>query len=155
MAITLVIAIAPYWEVLTGRRTAMHGDVNDFHVPAYATVWRTIRAGHWPWWTQNVLGGHSMVGAAQYAVFYPFNAIFGWLATPTAYRWWMLGHICIAAAGAFAWSWRLWRSRSGAIVSGVAYALSGFAVLHLVHVSYLAAVAWLPFVFLEVDLVSE
>jgi hypothetical protein len=67
----------------------------------------------------------------------------------------MLGHIWIAAAGAFAWSWRRWRSRPGAIVSGVAYALNGFAVLHLVHPSFLAAVAWLPFAFLGVDLVSE
>ena len=123
----------------------MYGDVNDFHVPIYTTVWRTIRAGHWPWWTQNAFGGHSMVGAAQYAVFYPFNAVFGWLDPPTAYRWWMLGHIWIAAAGAFAWSWRRWRSRPGALVSGVAYALNGFAVLHLIHPSFLAAVAWLPF----------
>ncbi|MDQ1508304.1 MAG: hypothetical protein QOG50_148, partial [Actinomycetota bacterium] len=145
----------PYWEVLAGRRTAMYGDVNDLHVPMYTSVWRTIRAGHWPWWTQNVFGGHSMVGAAQYAVFYPFNAVFGFLDPPTAYRWWMLGHIWLAAAGAFAWSWHRWRSRSGAIVSGVAYALNGFAVLHLVHASFLAAVAWLPFAFLGIDLVSE
>jgi hypothetical protein len=43
--------------------------VNDFHVPAYVTAWRTIRAGRPPWWTQNVFAGHSMIGAAQYAVF--------------------------------------------------------------------------------------
>ena len=155
LGITLVIATIPYWDVLAGRRTAMYGDVNDFHVPIYVTVWRTIRAGHWPWLTQNVFGGHSMIGAAQYAVFYPFNAIFGWLDPVVAYRWWMLGHVWIAAAGAFAWSWNRWRSRPGAIVTGVAYALNGFAVLHLVHPSFLAAVAWLPFAFLGVDLVGE
>ena len=155
VAITLTIATVPYGQVLIGRRTAMYGDVNDFHVPIYTTVWRTLRAGHWPWWTQNVFGGHSMVGAAQYAVFYPFNAVFGWLDPQTAYRWWMLGHVWLAAAGAFAWSWHRWRSRPGAIVSGVAYALNGFAVLHLVHPSFLAAVAWLPFAFLGIDLVSE
>ncbi len=155
VAITLALVTIPYWDVLAGSRTAMYGDVNDFHVPIYTTVWRTIRAGHWPWWTQNVFGGHSMIGAAQYAVFYPLNAIFGWLDPVVAYRWWMLGHIWIAAAGAFAWSWHRWRSRPGAIVTGVAYALNGFAVLHLVHPSFLAAVAWLPFTFLGVDLVSE
>ncbi len=150
-----MIATVPYWDVLAGRRTAMYGDVNDLQVPLYTAVWRTIRAGHWPWWTQNVFAGHSMVGAGQYAVFYPFNAIFGWLDAPVAYRYWMLGHVWIAAAGAFAWSWHQWRSRPGAVVTGVAYALNGFAVLHLVHPSFLAAVAWLPFAFLGVDLVSE
>lgn len=155
VVITLVIATLPYWEVLAGRRTAMYGDVNDLHVPLYTTAWRTIRAGHWPWWTQNVFGGHSMIGAAQYAVFYPFNAVFGWLDPRVAYRWWMLGHVWLAAAGAFAWSWHRWRSRPGAVVTGVAYALNGFAVLHLVHAPFLAAAAWLPFTFLGIDLVSE
>lgn len=155
LAITLVVVTAPFWEVVAGRRTTMYGDVSDFYVPAYVTVWRTIRAGHWPWWTQNVFAGHSMLGAGQYAVFYPFNAVFGWLDPVTAYRWWMLGHLWIAASGAFAWSWYRWRSRPGAIVSGVAYALSGFAVLHLVHAPFIAAGAWLPFVFLGADLVSE
>ena len=155
VAITLAVATVPYWEVLAGRRTAMYGDVNDLQVPLYTAAWRTIRAGHWPWWTQNVFGGHSMVGAAQYAVFYPFNAIFGWLDPQTAYRWWMLGHVWLAAAGAFAWSWHRWRSRPGAVVSGIAYALNGFTVLHLVHPSFLAAAAWLPFAFLGIDLVSE
>ena len=45
VAITLVIATVPYWEVLAGRRTAMYGDVNDLHVPLYTAAWRTIRAG--------------------------------------------------------------------------------------------------------------
>ena len=67
----------------------------------------------------------------------------------------MLGHIWIVAAGEFAGHGADGDREPGAIVSGVAYALNGFAVLHLIHPSFLAAVAWLPFLFLGVDLVSE
>ena len=95
----------------------MYGDVND-QFPNYVAVWRTIRAGHWPWWTANVFAGHSMLGAGQYAVFYPFNVVFGWFDPASAYRWWILGHIWLAALGAFALSWRLWRSRPAAMRAG-------------------------------------
>jgi hypothetical protein len=151
----LAIASLPYWEVLSGHRSAMYGDVNDVMVPQYLTVWRSIAAGHWPWWTPNVFAGHSMLGAGQYAIFYPANVLFGLLAPVTAYRWWLLLHIWIATAGAFAWSWRRFGSRAGAIVSGVAYSGSGFAVLHLVHMPFVIAVAWLPVLFCGVDLVHE
>jgi len=87
----------------------MYGDVNDLTVPGYVAVWRAIGAGHLPWWTPAVFAGHSMLGAGQYAIFYPFNALFGVLNPVTAYRIWLLLHIWIATAGAFALSYRLFR----------------------------------------------
>jgi hypothetical protein len=151
----IALATLPYWEVLLGSRSAMYGDINDSAVPQYLEVWQAIGDGRWPWWTPGVFAGHSMVGAGQYAVFYPLNAIFGVLEPVTAYRWWLLAHLWIGAAGAFAWSWRRFGSRPGAVVSAVAYSGSGFAVLHLVHAPFVIAVAWLPLVFLGVDAVRE
>jgi hypothetical protein len=151
----MAIATLPYWEVVLGHRSGMYGDVNDFAVPAYVSVWRAIGAGHLPWWTPAVFGGHSMLGAGQYAIFYPFNALFGLLNPVTAYRIWLLLHIWIAAGGAFALSYRLFRSRAGAVVSGVAYAEGGFAVFHLVHTPWIIAVTWLPFAMLGADVVRE
>jgi len=133
----------------------MYGDVNDLTVPGYVAVWRAIGAGHLPWWTPAVFAGHSMLGAGQYAIFYPFNALFGVLNPVTAYRIWLLLHIWIATAGAFALSYRLFRSRPGAVVSGIAYAGGGFAVFHLVHDPWIIGVTWLPFAMLGADLVRE
>jgi len=155
LGLSLLVVTAPFWEVVVGRRTTMYGDVNNFNVPAYIEVWRTIKAGNWPWWTANVFAGHSMVGSGQYAVFYPLNVVFGLFDPVTAYRWWVLGHIWLAVAGAFAWSWHRWRSRPGAAVSAIAYGLNGFLLLHLVHPAFIATVAWLPFVFLGIDLLQR
>jgi hypothetical protein len=155
LGIAVGLTLLPYWEVVSGRRTAMFGDVNDLSVPEYVAVWRSWRAAEWPWWTPAVFGGRSTLGAGQYAVFYPLNAVFGFLEPVAAYRWWLVAHLGLACAGAFAWSWHRFGSRPGAIVAGVAYAGSGFAVLHLVHPPFVIAVAWLPFAFLGVDLVRE
>jgi hypothetical protein len=155
LVVALLIATLPYWEVVLGHRSAMYGDVNDFAVPAYVSVWRAIAAGHAPWWTPGVFAGHSMLGAGQYAVFYPFNVLFALLSPVTAYRWWLIFHIWAATGGAFAWSYHRFRSRAGAVISGVAYSGSGFAVFHLVHPPWVIAVAWLPVLMLGVDMVSE
>jgi hypothetical protein len=158
-AAALFIAVAvvtlPYWSVLVAHNSAMYGDINDVFVPAYVAVWRAILHGHAPWWTPNVFGGHSMVGAGQYAVFYPLNAIFGVLRPVVAYRVWMFVHLWIATAGAFWWSLRRFSSRFAAIVSGVAYSCSGFVVLQLVHPPFVIAAAWLPFAFCGVDMLRE
>jgi hypothetical protein len=153
--LTLAIATLPFWSVLLGHNTGMYGDINDIHVPAYVAAWRVLGNGHWPWWTPNIFAGTSMVGAGQYAVFYPVNAVFVLGNTALAYRIWMFTHLWLATAGAFAWSLRRYGSRIAAIVSGVSYACSGFFVLHLVHMPFIIASAWLPFVFLGVDLLQE
>src|SRR5690349_1631436 len=151
----MAIATIPYWEVVLGRRSAMFGDVNDFAVPAYLSVWRAIRAGHAPWWTPGVFGGHSMLGAGQYAVFYPLNVLFGVLNPVGAYRCWLLLHIWLATAGAFLLCYRLFRSRPGAVVAAVAYSGSGFAVFHLVHTPWIIAMTWMPFAVWGADMVRE
>lgn len=155
LAVTLLAVTIPFWEILTGRATAMYGDVNDHYVPGYVAVWRMIREGVLPFWVPNVFAGQSAVGSGQYAVFYPLNALFGIFEPVMAYKWWTLVHLWLGATGAFFWSLRRWGSRTGATVTGVAYGLNGVVVLHLVHSAFLAAAAWLPLMFLGIDLVFE
>ena len=145
----------PFLQVLLGSETAMHEDINDYHVPFYRAVWRSIGNGHWPFWSHSVFAGQNLVGGGQPAVFYPLNAIFGVFGPVTAFRWWLFVHLWIAAAGAFTWSWWRWRSVAGATLSGFAYALNGFMILHLVHMPFVAGVAWLPWTFLGLELLLE
>ncbi|HEX5097564.1 MAG TPA: YfhO family protein [Acidimicrobiia bacterium] len=152
---TLVIVTIPFWEVLQGKWTTVSFDVNDYYAPAGQGVWRLLRAGHTPWWTPNVYAGSSTLGVGQYGVFYPFNALYGYLDAATAHRWWMLSHLWLAATGMFCWSaWR-WQSRFAGVVSGCAYALSGFYILHLQFNPFIATATWLPWVFLGIDLVRD
>lgn len=153
--VTLTVATLPYVEVLRGTRSAMYGDVNDLHVPLYLAAWRNIGNGNLPFWSHGTFAGQNLAGSGQSAMFYPVNVLFGWFEPVTAYRWWLLLHVWIAASGAFLWAWWRWRSVVGATVAGFAYALNGFIVLHIVHMPFVAAAAWIPFVFLGAELLIE
>ena len=155
LTVTLLVVTLPFVEVLAGRRSAMYADINDAHVPMATAAWRAIRHGHSPFWSPLVYAGHNLLGAGQAAIFYPPNALFGWLSPVTAFRWWLLFHVWLAAGGAFAWSWHRWRSLPGAMVSGIGYGLNGFLVLHILHMPLVATAAWLPFAFLGLELVIE
>jgi hypothetical protein len=152
VAATLAAVTVPFAGVLTGSRTAMYGDVNYTTVPFFVSVWRSVTGAGSPLWNSNVFAGYSTVGAGQFAVFYPFNFVFGWLEPANAYRWWFLFHLWVAGLAALAWAWHRWTSRPGAVVAGVGYALTGYVVFHLIHPAFLAAAAWLPLVFLGIDL---
>jgi hypothetical protein len=140
---------------MQGKWTTVAFDVIDYHIPASQGVWRLIRDGHSPWWTPNVYAGSSTLGVGQYGVLYPFNALYGYFDAETAHRWWTFSHLWLAASGAFSWSMWKWRSRPGAIVTGVAYALGGSYMLHLQSNAYIAMLTWLPWLFFGVDLVRE
>jgi len=155
LALTLCIVTVPFLAVLRGRATTMMWDINEFYVPAHRAVWREFRDGHAPWWTPNVYAGDSTLGAGQYGVFYPLHAIYGFFDATTAHRWWFMSHLWLASGTMFAWSRHRWASNPAAIVAGSAYALSGFFILHLKFTPFLIVAAWLPLVFLGIDLVRE
>ncbi|CAB4715552.1 unannotated protein [freshwater metagenome] len=155
VAITLAITTLPFLQVLIGRQTAMYEDSLDYNVPNIVNSWHAIKSGHSPFWTPFVYSGFNRLGAGQIGIFYPPNLLFAVLGPVTAYRWWLLAHLWIAAGGAYAWSWHRWRSKPGAIVSGFGYALGGFMVLHIVHMSLLAPAALIPWALLGLDLVID
>jgi len=152
---SVALVLVPFVGVIVGSRSAMWSDVNNLTVPLYRAVWSAIWSGHWPFWSSLEFSGHNMVGAAQSAIFYPPNIVFGWLSPMAAFRCWLVFHLALAAVGSYLWSWRQWRSLPAAVVSGVAYPLSGFMILHLLHQPLVAMAAWLPWLFLGVDLVAE
>ncbi len=154
-AIALYLVTIPFLEILLGARTAMWSDINAALVPRYSAVWQNIRSGSSPFWWKSLFSGFNTLGAGQSAVFYLPNAIFGWLSPVTAFRWWLLGHIWFGAIGWYLWSLWRWRSIPGAVVSALAGTLSGFAVYHLVHLPFVASLAWIPWVLLLLDRTIE
>jgi hypothetical protein len=153
----LVIAIVtlPFFSLLTGSSTAIRDDVHALHLPLISHTWERILHGEAPFWGHWMFSGHNLLGAGQAAIFYPINAMLGVMSPVAGFRWWTLVHLWLAASGAFAWAWHLWRSRTGAVVAGIAYGLNGFAILHLVHMPFSMAAAWFPWLYLGLDVVRE
>ena len=133
----------------------MWSDVVAAQVPRYVAVWDNIRHGLSPFWWRNMFGGFNELGAGQSGIFYPPNAIFGFLSPTNAFRWWFFGHIWATTVGWYIWSLRRWQSILGATVCGIAATINGFVIYHSSSMPFIAAWALLPFAFLTLDRLIE
>ena len=154
-AVAIGVVMVPMLPLMVGATSGMNDD--DLHLfgPMYQWVWKRWLSGHTPWWTPSMFAGHNLAGAGQSAWLYVPNAVFAVFDVVVAYRWWVVAHLVVGATGMFLWSWRSWRSKPGAAVSAIAYGLNGFAILHLVHMSFTIATAWAPWFFIGLDLLID
>lgn len=150
-ASAMLIVSLPFMGLMAGRETGISSDLQDYHLPLFRWVWRTIGDGHAPFWALWSFGGQNVAGIGQGAIWYPPNAIFGVFETVTAFRWWTMFHLWLATSGAFVWAWRRWGSAPAATVAAVIYGLNGALVLHLIHANFTIVSAWLPWLCLGLD----
>ena len=155
LAVALVVVSLPFLGLVIGADSALSGDVPTYHLPITTWAWDSIFSGDSPFWGNWVFAGQNVAGIGQAGIFYPFNAVFGLVSPVIGLRWWILFHVIVAATGAYFWSWRSWRSGPAAAVTAIAYGLNGFFILHFVHMNFIVCSAWIPWVFLGSDLVSE
>lgn len=155
LTVAIVVVSLPFLGLLSGADSALVGDVPAYHLPITTWAWETILAGDSPFWGNWVFAGQNVAGIGQAGIFYPFNAVFGLVDPVIGLRWWILFHVIMAATGAYFWAWRSWRSGPAAAVTAIAYGLNGFFILHFVHMNFIVCSAWIPWVFLGSDLVSE
>ncbi len=150
-AASMATVSLPFIGLMLGRETAIQGDNYVLHLPIFSWVFHSILDGESPYWAGWNFAGHNIAGMGQGAIYYPPNFLFGVLDEVTAFRWWTMAHLWIAASGAFLWAWRRWGSYPGAAVAAITYGLNGQIILHLVHVNFTIATAWLPWLFLGLD----
>ncbi len=103
-----------------------------------------LSAGELPEWFPYEAMGRPFIGIASTGVFHPFTALYFWLSTPDAYRASVLISCLVAALGAFVLARMLRVSRSGAVLSGMALACSGYVASLTDNLLYLYAVCLLP-----------
>jgi hypothetical protein len=155
LAIAIGVVTLPFFGLVLGTDSALVGDVPSYHLPITAWAWESIFAGDSPFWGNWIFAGQNVAGIGQAGIFYPFNAVFGLVDPVVGLRWWILFHVIMAATGAYFWAWRSWRSGAAAAVTAIAYGLNGFFILHFVHMNFIVCSAWIPWVFLGSDLVSD
>jgi len=103
-----------------------------------------LSAGELPEWFPYEAMGRPFIGIASTGVFHPFTSLYFWLSTSDAYRASVLISCVVAALGAFMLARMLRVSRSGAVLSGLALACSGYVASLTDNLLYLYAVCILP-----------
>ncbi|HNB15379.1 MAG TPA: hypothetical protein PLC15_08365, partial [Candidatus Obscuribacter sp.] len=137
---TLYLAVIFAPKLMEGVVLAFEdGKVQNY--PAFAAAGR--------FWTPYLFCGFPVLADPQVATFYPLMQISRLL--PGGFNIYVLAAYLLAMTGAALLSYRLCRSKFGALVAGVVYGGSGFFLSELNHVQILHTAAWLPYLLLMID----
>ena len=122
-------------------------------IPWWDWAWEMIRAGRIPLWNPLVGMGAPLVANYQSAIFYPPHWIYFLLDTLGGVTWMAWGtsvlvvlHLAWAGIGLAVLLDRLGLSRTGQIVGGLSFSLSGYLVARAGFLSITAAAAWIPWI---------
>jgi len=106
-----------------------------------------LAQGHFPLWNPFSLGGQPFFADLQNMMLYPFNYLTLPFSVPMGLSFFFFIHMFWAALGMHLWLRSLELSENASRAGAVLFAFSGFFWLELIHPPVLAAFAWLPWVF--------
>lgn len=137
----LALFFAP---ALLGDGQFLFRDDGRMHHPVKQFVAAELRSGRVAQWNPYSGLGTPVVACAADAPLHPFNLLFLALPFEAAFKAWILLSFVVAAFGARAWARALGASDAGALVAGIAFALSGFLVSASDNLSFLTTLAAAP-----------
>ena len=120
-------------------------DALRFFLPIKQYLVERLSAGELPQWLPYEALGRPFIGATHTGVFHPLNALYWLLPAPDAYRASILISSLLASLGAFVLGRMLRFSSAGALLAGIAFALSGYVVSLTENIQYLYSICMLPF----------
>ena len=105
-----------------------------------------LAQGVLPLWNPFIFGGMPLLAALQPGVLYPPNLLFMVLPSKVAMNAVVLSNYFLALSGAYLYARAIRVERTGAIVTGITFAFSGFMMAHFEQTTYAAAAAWMPWI---------
>jgi hypothetical protein len=120
-------------------------DAFRYFLPLKQHLVERLSAGEVPQWFPYEALGCPLIGVSGMGVFHPFTALYFLWPVHDAYRASTLLSCVIAALGAFVLGRTLGYSLAGAMLSGIAFALSGYVVSLTDNILFLYPVCALPF----------
>ncbi|MGE0590970.1 MAG: YfhO family protein [Vicinamibacterales bacterium] len=130
-----------FGRALVGPGYFAESDLYEYFLPVFLSPVTT--------WSGFEFGGMPAFADPGDAAFYPLRILFGWLIPSwTAF---IVSAYVTGASGMYAYVYGLTRSRTGALLAGVAFGLSEAMTGRVAHLTTLHTIAWLPLIALAVD----
>jgi len=105
-----------------------------------------LKSRQLPLWNPYILAGQPFLAAGQHSALYPLSLLFYILPLAQAYGYFAVLQLLLAGVFMYFYARTIGLERIGAVISAVAFALSGFMVVSVVHPMIIAAASWLPLV---------
>src|SRR2546421_8375296 len=138
------VALAFYHRLWSPGLALVKRDALRFFLPIKQYLIERLSAGELPQWFPYDALGRPFIGATHTGVFHPFTALYFLFPVPDAYRASILLSCLLAAFGAFVLGRQLRLSPAGALLAGIAFALSGYVVSLTENIQYLYSICMLP-----------
>ena len=145
VALLCAVTLAFYHGLWLPGLVLIKRDAFWFHLPTKQYVIERLSAGELPQWFPYEGLGRPFIGTAAAGVFHPFTALYFLFSVPDAYRLSTLAACLLGALGAFALGRTLHLSRTGSLLAGMAFTLSGYVVSLTDNLVYLYSICMLPF----------
>jgi hypothetical protein len=147
LAVTVLIGItlAFYHGLWLPGLVLIKRDAFRVFLPFKQYTIERLSAGELAQWFPYEGLGRSFIGVTHTGIFHPFTALYFFFPVHDAYRLSTLLSCLLAALGAFTLGRMLHFSRTGALVAGIAFTLSGYVVSMTDNLVYLYSICLLPF----------
>ncbi len=151
-AILFAVALLCYAAPLISDEASIQWDAADYYGPTQKYFSDSLHQGRIPFWSPYPFSGHPFLQDPQVGAFYPLNWPFFLIGvTPRLLVVEHFLHVLMACFGAYFLALRLVPCRPGAVLAGLCYGLSGYAVGHSSHTTMLQSMGWLPWLLLLYD----
>jgi hypothetical protein len=144
VAALVSITLAFYHGLWLPGLVLLKRDAFRFYLPIKQYLIERLSAGELPQWFPYDGLGRPGIGTTVTGVFHPFTMLYTLFPVPDAYRASTLLSCLLAAFGAFMLGRMLALSRTGALVAGLAFALSGYVVSLTDNLLFLYSICLLP-----------
>lgn len=146
LAVWSLAIVAFFWDVVSLKRALFYFDITEINYPYRDFFARELRAGRFSRWCPGLHCGLPLYSESQAGYLHPLKyLLYGWLATWQALNLDTVLSVWLTGVGGYGWL-RRHVGPAGALTGAAVLGLSGFTWGHLVHTSWINALAAVPFV---------
>ncbi len=151
LLIALLVLLA-YWPLASFQNALTDGDTMNCWLPWRWSIATSLHDAALPWWNPLQQMGYPMHADLQGPAWYvEAIALAGTIGMgPAVLQVLFLGYVIIGGWGMRRLALHLTGHEDGALLAGLAYALSGFFTAHTMHFYAIISAAWLPWAFWSV-----
>ena len=145
VVIALAVLLA-YWPLTTFGWAISPGDTLDCWLPWRHFITQSLSEGKFPIWNPYQQGGYPVYADLQGPAWYVEALMIGGTIGHSIYtlQTLFLIYLIIGGCGMRRFALEVTGSRTGALVAGLAYSLSGFLTAHTQHFYSIISAAWIP-----------
>lgn len=141
-----------FGPALVSQSSFVFRDAAHYYYPLFDWTAREWGEGRIPTWNPQEDLGVPITADATSSVFYPAKILFALPCSfPLRYKLYIIGHVFLAALGAYCLARHHRCGSIPAAMAGLSYALGGSVVFQYCNVVYLIGAAWLPFAIADAD----